>query len=331
MIIPDITEQQLLERVDEYSLFCFYLEFQPVLGSKYRSKLRPNDTDPSFGVFERKTHKTYGGKDFPNEFLWKDQGLPGKNFGDIFDLVQILFNLPTRLNALWKICADFGLGESYEVEKQLIKIDPIRVPPTKITIQSREFLDRDLKYWKKYNITPEILKEYNCTAVKLYKLNDEQTTASAPYQCYAYRISTRYQLYQPFLPKDRKFRNNWIESDVPGWNQLQRQPICFNTKSYKDVMCLRSFGYNAVSPRGENILLPEGHIKTLEKEFELVITLFDNDGKHSADKYPFPQAFVPLDSGTKDITDFCAKYGNSETSNLLKEMIHGAKRRKEDI
>ena len=96
-------------------------------------------------------------------------------------------------------------------------------------------------------------------------------------------------------------------------------------------MCLRSFGYNAVAPRGENILLPQEHITVLSNSFETVIILFDNDGIHSADKYPFEQVFVPLESGTKDITDFCAKYGVEATRTLLKEMIDDVRNRKKNI
>lgn len=324
MIIPDLTEQELLERVDEYSLFCFYLEFQPVIGAKYKSRLRDGDDMPSFGIFERKTHKTFGGTDWPNEFLWKDQALPGKNCGDIFDLVQVLFKLPTRLNGFWKVCSDFGFGGTYEAVKQLTKVEPIYYPLTKISVQSRAFSKNDLEYWKKYNISEDILKRYNCTAVQYYKLTEEQLYPTAPKQCYAYRIGNRYQLYQPFVAKDRKFRNNWTEIDIPGWEQLQPATLCFNTKSYKDVMCLRSFGYEAVSPRGENILLPKEAIKSLSEKYETVLTLFDNDGKHSADKYPFRQVFVPIETGTKDITDFCAKYGIEETSKLLKQLINGS-------
>lgn len=330
MEIPTITEQELLERVDEYSLFCFYLEFQPVIGAKYKSRLRVAKTDSrddfaSFGIFERKAVKKFGETDYANEYMWKDQGLPGRNYGDIFDLVCRLYGLPHRLNALWKIAGDFGLIDGYEV-KRLAVVPPTSTPPTFIQIQSREFNARDLAYWAKYNITPEILKQYNTTAVKYYKLTEFQEHPTAPSQCYAYRIGTRYQLYQPFVSKDNKFRNNWTEEDIPGWHQQEGTDLCVITKSYKDVMSLRAFGYNAISPRGENIVLPEQAIRVLQQRYRKVLMLFDNDEKHSAGAYPFDAVFIPIESGTKDPTDYCAKYGPVETSKLLKRLIDDYRR-----
>lgn len=318
--MPSYTEQEILERVDEYSLYCFYLEFEPIIGCKYNSKLRTGDEFPSFGVYERTAVRRAGG-DYANEYMWKDQALPGKNYGDIFDLVQIIFNLPSRFNALWKICADFNLGGTYEAQKTLVVIEPVFTPPVRIRVESRPFEQKDFEYWNKYNISLEILQAYNCTAVKYVLYNEFQEIPQAPFQAYAYRIHNRYQIYQPHAPKSCKFRNDWTELHIPGWFQLQGNELCINTKSYKDVMCLRSFGYDAVAPRGENILLPAKAIEVLGQRFKHVVTLFDNDGKHSADSYPFQQIFIPIESGEKDITDYCAKYGKEKTAELLKQLL----------
>lgn len=323
MSIPSVTEQEILERVDEYSLYCFYLEFEPVIGVNYKSVLRDGDDQPSFGVFER-TKARYDGGTFPNEYLWKDQGLgKRRNFGDLFDMVQILFDLPTRAHAVWKIASDFKIGttESYELPKAFRKVEPVKTPPTRIRVQSRPFNARDLAYWSKYNVTTDILDRYNCTAVKYVFFSDDQLIPTSPLQAYAYRIHNRYQIYQPHAPREYKFRNDWTEFCVPGWQQLTGKELCINTKSCKDVMCLRSFGYDAVSPRSENILLPVEAVSAMKKRFKRIITLFDNDGKHSAHKYEFEQRFIPIESGTKDVSDFCAKYGPEKTAELLKQLL----------
>jgi hypothetical protein len=320
MMIPSVTEQEILERVDEYSLYCFYLEFEPIIGCKYNSKLRAGDDYPSFGVYERTSVRRSGG-DFINEYMWKDQALPGKNFGDIFDLVKIIYNLPSRFNAIWKVCADFNLGGDYEAQKTLAVVEPVYTPPTRIRIESRAFTTKDLEYWNKYNISQEILEAYSCTAIRCVWFNEFQEIPVMPQQAYAYRIHDRYQIYQPHASKALKFRNDWTELHIPGWFQLQGNELCINTKAFKDVMCLRSFGYDAISPRGENILLPSKAIEVLQRRFKRVVTLFDNDGKHSADSYPFDKIFIPLESKAKDITDYCAMYGREKTAELLKQLL----------
>ena len=54
MTLSSVTEQLILERVDEYSLYCYYMGYEPIIGKKYHSPLRKGDDDPSFVIFERK-------------------------------------------------------------------------------------------------------------------------------------------------------------------------------------------------------------------------------------------------------------------------------------
>jgi hypothetical protein len=83
---PWINEDDILERVDEYTLYCHYLGFEPQLGMKYTSPIRVRadqyDDFASFGMFTSRTKKCV-------EYMWKDQGLG--IHGDIFDLVRHLF------------------------------------------------------------------------------------------------------------------------------------------------------------------------------------------------------------------------------------------------
>lgn len=308
-------ETDILERVDEYSLYCRYLEYQPLIGGKYRSPIRPGDDDPSFGLFERK----YGHG--PHEFLWKDQaaGL----HGDVFDLVSRLFRID-RWHAMQQVCNDAGIGGFNNGASSIVQYEPEYTADIDIRIISKQFTPADLNYWKQFNVTPPLLREYNVTSLKQYWLTKDQT-----YPCYpkglgfAYRIWDKYQLYFPFAEKRRKFRNNWTDICVPGFLQLKyKNPLCIVTKAYKDVLCLTSFGYEAVAPKGENILLPELCIKHLQKKYSRVVTLFDNDGKHKAAEYPFEELHVPIGSGEKDPTDYCDHYGPERTAEMLSLILN---------
>jgi len=318
MTLSSVTEQAILERVDEYSLYCFYLEFQPSIGGIYKSKLRPGDDYPSFGIFELTKRPVR--VEYFTQFAWKDNGIG--TIGDIFDLVQSLLTLPSRTEAMFKIATDMGLLEGSVPSAKIEFVEPTRTTVCRIRLESMDFDSRDLSYWEQFNISEQILSEYNCRRVKYYYLNEFQSYPYAPAQMYSYRIHDRYQLYQPFEEKSRKFRNDWTELHIPGLAQLQRKDLCIVTKAYKDVMSLRSFGLDAVSPRGENIPLSSKAVEYLKNRYKRVVVLFDNDGKHSAHLYPFPAIQVPLESEEKDITDYCKRYGTKETFQLLNRLLY---------
>lgn len=314
----EYSDNDILERVDEYSLYCHYLKFEPLIGKKYSSPIRLGDTDPSFAIFERKYGNNF------TEFLWKDQAVPFNGPQDIFDLVQILHNLSSRLTAKWKVCSDFNLGGAHDIaDGQLVFKEAKYAEPIDIRVRSKPFSQRELLYWKQYNIKLETLNRYNTTSIEMYWLTRTQATPSYPKKNvgFSYRIYDKYQLYFPFAEKKKKFRNNWVDTCIPGFQQLQRTDLCVITKSMKDVMCLSTFGYDTVSPRGENILLPQELLQYLEHRYKRIVTLFDNDGKHKAHCYPYTETHIPIETNQKDPTDYCSFYGVDATQKLLKELL----------
>jgi len=188
------TDEEILERVDEYSLFCHYLEFDPLLGRKYSSPLRAGDTDPSFGIYERKN--SY---DLPNEYMWKDQANQGRQHGDIFDLIQLMYGLPNRQRAMWKVCGDFGIGGCENpLGTRLVLKEPVAPVPAVIKVVSRPFIERELAYWAQYGITEPILSLYNVRAMKAYWLDIDQKNPYYPKKMgFSYRVAGSYQLYFP--------------------------------------------------------------------------------------------------------------------------------------
>ena len=308
-------ETDILERVDEYTLYCRYLKYEPIIGGKYRSPIRPNDEDPSFGIYERK----YGHG--ANEFLWKDQA--AGVHGDIFDLVSRIYMVP-RARAMLQVCNDANIGGIQVGEPKLVEYEARYTSDIHIKVVSKKFGYKELEYWKQYNVGVSLLKLYNVTPIQSYWLTAEQTYPSLPKGlAFAYRIWDKYQLYFPKAEKAKKFRNNWTDICVPGFLQLRYdQPLCIITKAYKDVLCLRALGYEAVAPKSETTMLPKQCITHLQGRYSRVVTLFDNDGKHKAGEYPFEELHVPLASGTKDVTDYCAEYGSRGTEEMLSTILH---------
>lgn len=321
------SEQDILERVDEYALYCHYLKFQPVIGGKTAAPdgLRlamglKHDNSPSFGIYTRKYGPGF------HEFLWKDQA--AGIHGDVFDLVKTMYRYRDRHDALLKVMADFGLGGTAPASDVAdLTVIPERKysEPVDLSVKSRPFTLRDLLYWKQFHITQELLQYYNVTAIGCYWITLKQTAPDYPRGIgFAYRIWDKYQFYFPYAEKRFRFRHDWAEAYIPGHCQLQYdQPMLIITKSYKDVMCLRSFGYEAVAPRGESVVLPQLAINYYKKRYSKILVLFDNDMKHKGDAYEFPKVYIPrtLRADDKDASDFCSHHGYEPTAEMLSQLF----------
>lgn len=319
------SEDEILERVDEYTLYCFYLGYAPMIGAIYNSPIRQAlglqpDDHPSFGIYEA-TSRTI----LSHEFVWKDAAVPGNSIGNIFKLVQLLFGYETRRQAMMKIMSDFKLIDTANDDKPVINtVEKTYAEPACISARYKPMTSWDLSWWNQFNIDNPLLKQYNVERVSCYWLTASQVIPKFPSgKCYDYRIWDKHQLYFPEEQKYRKFRNDWIESCVPGFLQLQyNSPLLIITKAMKDVMTLRSFGYEAIAPRGENILLPAECITYMKKRYERILILFDNDMKHKGAEYEFNKIYVPkLTDNDKDPSDFCKNHGAQATAEMLRQII----------
>lgn len=316
-----ISDKELLERVDEYALYCSYLGYEPVIGTRYTSPLRTVsgatfDDYPSFGIFERR----YTGI---GEFHWKDQGLG--IHGDIFELVRRIYQFDTRTMAIHQIQIDAGLiPGNPRIRIQLDTREKQYIHVADIDIKSRDFTSRDLHFWDRINVQPKGLARFNVRSLSAYWLHKEQ---SVPYLNsglgFAYPVWDKYQLYFPTKSKNEKFRTDWTEICVPGFSQLRYQSdTLVITKSMKDILCLDSFGYESIAPRGEHTMIPQQCLDVVVPRYKRVVILFDNDGKHNGHLYPYDKIYVPrIWEKDKDTSDFCSNHGPRETSEMLRQII----------
>lgn len=307
------TEAELLSHVDEYNLYCHYLGYEPEIRLNYTSPLREGDTFPSFGIYPTKK---------PNrEFFWKDSGGWGES-GDIFKLVKLLFGYPNCGEALNRIMSDFGLRDVMDNRERLIRQSPIIRSNADIRIIPKAFQPLDLNYWKQFNVSLPILEMYKTSPLYAYWLHPSFKVPSfASNLSYVYRIFDRYQLYFSQRDKGKKFRNDLQDHHVMGVEQLTFKGPLIITKSMKDIQCLRSYGYDAISPRSENVPMPEGFFDWADRHYTNKYVLFDNDMKHKGEWYPYPKVYVPLSSGSKDISDFTRDYSPKEAAQLLQTLI----------
>lgn len=317
-LIGDIllSNDDILERVDEYSLYCHYLGYEPIPGTgKYRSPIRPDDEDPSFGIF-------YSTKARNREFLWKDQATG--EVGDIFYLVQRMFPPDTKQQARDRIINDMGLDlRSTSTSERVVLHDPPASFVSKISVIPRSFTTNERRYWDEINISAAINEYYKTTAVDYYWLAENQ---EVPYKgkefTFSYQIWDKYKIYQPYATKDHKFRHNFTEQYIEGLLQLQyKSPLLVITKSSKDIQFLFSLGYEAISPRSENTPIGCYILDLLKQRYKTVVTLFDNDGKHKASHYTdCPELHVPINIGYKDPTDV-ARFLGVPTAKLIVDSL----------
>lgn len=324
-------ERVLHELGDEWSAICYYLseaygvDFEPELRKAYNSPIRyeKSDDKPSFSLYVPKNRGIC-------EYMWKDSGL-GKS-GDLFYLVKQLYDLRNDEQVFRKIDEDFGLGLYssstilHDNKKLRIVKPPDNKEPAFIRITSKPFSFSGLKYWAKYGLTQSDLIYEDIFEVQYFWTTREQ---KAPYMpqtlCFAYRIkigeNSFYKLYQPFNP-DFKFIQDYPEQFVEGWLQLEyKQDLLIITKSKKDVAVLRKLGYESVSPKSESTMIQPKQIEWLQQRYKRILILFDNDGKHNGNMYHilygFNLIFIPLESNTKDISDYREKYGEEKSKALL--------------
>lgn len=300
--IPEI----LLSEKNEYSLYCAILGFKIVPGKLYRSPLRDDykltnyDGAPSFCIFETPSNRLY-------DYMWKDFGKSGVNSGSIFTLIQLL-NSCTK-QQVWRIVDKLDL----ELVEAIPQQDAI------IDFKESDWTEHHYKFWKQFNVTPEILKRHGVLTAKYLRVNG--TTVYVPMHCYIYPQNGMFKVYRPYSGKENKFRSNYDSTIVEGEDVLLPSSKLIITKSRKDVMCLESFGYSAVSARSENTVIATTKLDYFRTLYQDIIVFFDNDGKESSDKYPFEKVFLPLKSDAKDPSDYCKLHGKEKCKKILEQLL----------
>lgn len=305
--------------VDDYSLYCYYIGEELVIGQSYSSPLRKRDINPSFSLF-------FSSYDL-GRIYFKDQGT-GES-GNVFKFIALLHKI-SYLQAFNKVDTDFLLGIwNDDIENIKHKLITKNVPKIKekveIGITSRQWNSSDdYFWWDKYKIDHKTLAKYNVTAVDVlhYKHKNKTHTVYPKQLTFAYRIGKYYKIYQPYS-KEHKFINNYPSHYIEGFEQLPyKQDTLIITKSLKDVMQLCVLGYESVAPRSENIVMPDKYFDYFRSNYKNIYVLFDNDGKHQAHKYPFPSIEIPVALG-KDISDYVSEHGVFAGEVLIRQILRG--------
>jgi len=328
LLFDGLSEDVILERVDDYSLYSYYIGKELEVGKAYTSPLRSDDNIPSFALFKSK-----------DRLLFKDHGL-GKS-GDIFLFIQLLYG-EKRKDVLNRINKDFDLelegGSEYvKPTKKPKRLNGYKSRPKLLKIRvapKKKYTKEFLLYWKKYGISAKTLRFYNVSEVDRveYVYENKRVRYIPKSLCASYRIYNEYKLYEPF--SETKFRNNFKEAYVEGYLQLKRKDFCIITKATKEVMFFREhFNWDAVAPKSENTMIKRFMMLRLVKRYEKLFIWFDYDkaGQAAQTKYLKEYPFlIPIyyRKKDKDPTDVYEKSINKkEVLEEIKQLIWQQKKK----
>lgn len=314
-----ISKALLLSKRTEEEFFAMYLGINPKLNKLYKSPLR-GDKKPTCSF-----HRSKSGLKF------KDFGI-NKSYSFI-DVVMERYNL-SYYKALRFIAKDIGLIDDviHIPTKPLVKYDNSKIESTNkclLEVTIKDFSKEELEWWKTYNITLDILKEFNVFSLKAVFINKKLSSISSKKQpIYGYFFGKEngldlWKIYFPFREKYRFLLNNSI---IQGFKQIQGVygDFIIITKSYKDVISMRSFGIYAIAPQSESVILDEELVAYLKDHFKHIIfnADWDRTGKlfmiNNRRKYGgLCLTFSNRDFWEKDFSDNVAKFGPEKIKILI--------------
>ena len=338
-------EDTLFEQITAYDIYCNLIGREVKIGETILSPIR-RDNSPTFVLFIPEDR---------DDVLFKDFAWLG---GDVFKFVRLYAlyqdgkTLKNR-NAIVKyLDKKLGLG-IYDKDnvngRELISIkidEKFFAAKRVIKFKSREYTERDLKYWANYHIGPERLKEYDVRSVHklLNERNEVIYTVSQSTLTFAYVMFNKVKLYRPEEAPAFKWRNTCPGHYLQGLQQVKargfRNKKLIVTKSLKDIMVFDKFigdEYDVIAPHSETYNFTAVEIAWMRRHYEEVIIIFDFDAAgvtganklRRVDKQFFRMLFVStkrivvngkLKVIDKDISDYAFMRREEDIIQHLKDM-----------
>lgn len=318
---PKISKGYLLSKYSEETYMEYYLGI-PVKKGLFCSPLRKDNT-PTCSYFRNKS----------GELIFHD--FSGDFYGNFISVVMRKYNVSYN-KALNIIAEDFGLKKKVSTRVVHIKESTSKFEktgPAKIGIEIKDFTDKELKWWKEYGITEEILKKFKVYSCKNIFLNDELVNTFNNNLMFGYYGGKKngLELWRIYYPGRTTYRflSNWPSKKLQGYSQLPKSgKLLVITKSMKDCMTLYSLGINAIAPCSETLFVADAVIQELKNRFKYIVVFYDNDipgisnMRKIKKKYPeLIYFYIPRRYKAKDISDFYKLYKKKQTLEFIKNSI----------
>lgn len=328
IIHSTLTKEYILSKITQEQIFEKYLGIDVQTDTLITSPLR-KDNRPTCKFWYNQNGKL------------RLQDFSGHFKGDCFDVVGKKLNIDVNTKIGFNIVLDniaqvFNLHKYSEgnITNSSIILDEEYFKKTKaksiIEIKPRQFNKYDVEYWKKYNIsirTLEYFKVYPCD--KIWLNNEVNYTYRVNDLAYAYYFGKNdFKIYFPNRSNLRFLSNTSV---LQGINKLTCGKACIITKSYKDVMALKSFGIDAVAPSSETHLISRQDYTFIKQRYDFIFSLmdYDNTGIAMSRKLQKIYNIEPLYftdktwnrkkgiEDCKDFTDYIKKFGIKKANDLI--------------
>ena len=326
-----LNKDELLRRTNNgLNVFKHYISVQWKTGRNFLNPLY-EDRKASCNVYFDRRNNIYRIKDFGNDnysgdcffFVGQLKGLDCNNGADFVEILKTI----NRDMSLGLDSSDYATHIPQSVPQKNNSTIPElpKIKPYNITQQ--KFTQKELDFWLRSGITPEILKLYRAVSLKEFRSENKDGksfsyTSSENEPLFGY-IGKRYvKIYRPFSEVRFLYGGNIGDSYCFGLEQLPAKgDTLFITGGEKDVMTLAAHGFHAICFNSETSTIPTGIIYKLTFRFKHIVLLYDADktGIDSAKKhekalseYGVKRLVLPLsgEKTDKDITDYFRKGKN---------------------
>lgn len=329
---PRITKEYIFSKGINQESIMYHYTGQDVNSKKLFTSVLRTDNHVTVSYYKSKSGILYMHDFATNEHI------------NCFEVVMRLYNC-NYYQALEIIARDFGLLESLTSAKkrEIPKtIDSIKETEfCKIQVQIKDFTNDELKWWSQFGIDAKLLKKYNVYSLQHVFLNG-QLRFSSSFKCpiYGYyfgKDKNKNELWKIYFPfnknKGIRFLNNLPHKKLQGYKQLDKSgELLIITKSMKDVISLKFFGFNAVAPASESTFCSKDRIDEFKQHFKHILVIYDQDkaGKANMAKirhsYPELNYFViPKEYKSKDFSDLIMNFGVNKVQELIKEFMSNYK------
>ncbi|WP_129593926.1 bifunctional DNA primase/helicase [Seramator thermalis] len=326
-----LNKDELLRQTNNgLNVFKHYISVQWKTGRNFLNPLY-EDRKASCNVYFDRRNNIYRIKDFGNDnysgdcffFVGQLKGLDCNNGADFVEILKTI----NRDMSLGLDSSDYATHIPQSVPQKNNSTIPElpKIKPYNITQQ--KFTQKELDFWLRSGITPEILKLYRAVSLKEFRSENKDGksfsyTSSENEPLFGY-IGKRYvKIYRPFSEVRFLYGGNIGDSYCFGLEQLPAKgDTLFITGGEKDVMTLAAHGFHAICFNSETSTIPTGIIYKLTFRFKHIVLLYDADktGIDSAMKhekalseYGVKRLVLPLsgEKTDKDITDYFRKGNN---------------------
>lgn len=346
-VYPDLTKDYILRRVSQEEIFEKYINIpinkETLGGSSVKSPFR-SDKNPTCNYWYNHNGKLRF-RDWSGDF-----------HGDCFDAVARKIGLANKdkydfIVILHTIAKDFRIHKYVDTDNIAIynttlqtlkdsKEGTRKKTTLKFNITPRIFNYHDNEYWgKKYRLSVKDLPHvYPAQEIYITKNGESYRyysySTKDPAYCYYGGKSEdgvdMWKIYFPLRGKGGGTRFISNHSFLQGKQLITCGRVGVITKAYKDVLCFRKYGIQAVAPSAESVILTKDEYFFMKTKFDFLVSCMDYDAtgisssiKHR-DKYNIMPImftkgrFGQIDFKAKDFSDYIENNDDSKVIDLLR-------------